>query len=224
MSTKMCKKNPSELCKDKTVTDLYIDQYRVATTNAVENILSMGLAVKEVYYKSKNGELNDYDLQYFCQSVGLKPKSSQFRKYKCIGEKAHIFKQYLDHMPQSFSTLYEIATLDADTFDMMYVKGSVGSNITLAQIKALAKKTQIVPARNKISGHHPQHVNWNTLRKYGKEINRFEIYIYSGLTEEKFNEVTRILHQLQEESLIRFEFPDIVEHILDDGDDMKLAA
>ena len=77
----------SSLRKNTTLTDEYVEKYMQATTDAVESILNMGLAVKEVYYKSKNGELNKHDLEYFCKSVGLDPKSSQFRKYKCIGSK-----------------------------------------------------------------------------------------------------------------------------------------
>lgn len=221
--TKNTKQSASQLCLNKPATDRYIHQYQSATAGAVENILNMGLAVKEVYYKSKNGELNDHDLKYFCESVGLKPKSSQFRKYKCIGEKAHIFKQYLDQMPQSFSVLYEIATLDADTFDLMYVTGTTPANITLAGIKELAKKSA-VPARNKISRQHPQHVNFRTLKKIAKETNRFAIYVYSNLTEEKQDQVIKILHQLQENSLIRFDIPDVMQYAADETDGLKVAA
>lgn len=221
--TKNTKQSASQLCLNKPATDQYIHQYQSATAGAVENILNMGLAVKEVYYKSKNGELNDHDLQYFCESVGLKPKSSQFRKYKCIGEKAHIFKQYLDQMPQSFSVLYEIATLDADTFDLMYVTGTTPANITLAGIKELAKKSA-VPARNKISNQHPRHMNFGTLQKIAKETNRFEIYVYSSLPTGKQDEVVKTLFQFQESGLIRFDMPQIMETIEEDSDDLELAA
>lgn len=223
MSAKMIKQSASQLCLNKPATDQYIHQYQSATAGAVENILNMGIAVKEIYHKSKNGELNDHDLQYFCESVGLKPKSSQFRKYKCIGEKAHIFKQYLDKMPQSFASLYEIATLDADTFDLMCVTGTTPSTITLAGIKQIAMKSG-VPARNKISNQHPNHLNWRVLKQIAKETNRFEIYVYSSLPDGKQDEVLKTLHQLQESGLIRFDMPQIMESIEDDSGELDLAA
>lgn len=216
--------NSSTLCKNKMVTDEYILKYQTATSNAVESILNMGLAVKEVYYKSKNGELDSNDLQYFCETVGLDPKSSTFRKYKCIGEKSHIFKQYLDKMPQSFSVLYEIATLDADTFDRMYVNGSTSPTITLEQMKKLAKKTGVVPARNKISVHNPNFLNWRTLQKVSEEMNRFEIHIYSTVPKEKRVEVTEALFHLQQSGLIRFTVPDVEDYIQEDPVEMVLAA
>lgn len=224
MSKLAVSNNSSILCKNKVVTDEYILKYQTATSNAVESILNMGLAVKEVYYKSKNGELNSDDLQYFCQSVGLDPKSSTFRKYKCIGEKAAVFRQYLEQMPKSFSTLYAIATLDADTFDRLNMNGSISPALTEEQLKKLANKSQVVPARNRISVHNPNYLRLKTLGSTLAEINRFSIYVYADLTEEKQEEVTRTLYQLQERGLIRFDMPDIVEYINEDSDELKIAA
>lgn len=196
----------------QSMVDGLIQRYQKSTKNAVENILEMGLAVKEIYHQSKNGVLNDSDLQYFCKTVGLDPKSSMFRKYKCIGEKAHIFKQYLDKLPQSFSVIYEIATLDADLFDSLVVNGKVGANITLEELKRLASKKSYIPARNRISTLNPRFLSRATLSQALNKINKIEFHIYSSLTKSEFDEVIGVLEGLQSKQLIRFDVSDIVEY------------
>ena len=93
-------------CVNKTIADEFIHRYQSSTKNALENILCMGEAVYEIYQKVKLEELDQSDLEYFCQSVHLDPKGSTFRKYKAIGENACVFRLHLDKLPSTFSVLY----------------------------------------------------------------------------------------------------------------------
>ena len=49
-------------CKNKTVTDEFIQRYQQSTKNAIEQILKMGEIVLEVYELSKDGLLNEHIL------------------------------------------------------------------------------------------------------------------------------------------------------------------
>jgi hypothetical protein len=130
-------KNQLTTCTNQSITDQFVQRYQKYTQNALENILCMGEAVFEIYHKVKSNELDNSDLEYFCQSVHLNPKSSTFRKYKAIGENAQKFRDHLNVMPNSFSVLYELATLDGDIFEVLISDNQIHNKLTLADIKRL---------------------------------------------------------------------------------------
>jgi hypothetical protein len=63
-------------CKNIAVTDEFIQRYQQSTKNAIEQILKMGEIVLELYELSKDGILNEHDLNYFCMNVGIDEKGS----------------------------------------------------------------------------------------------------------------------------------------------------
>ena len=213
-------------CKDISVTTRFIENYQLATKNAIEQILNMGKAVKEVYELSKSGELNVYDLNYFCMNVGINQKSSTFRKYKAIGENADKFRQYMDKLPSAFSTLYEIATLDSDTFEGIFIHGNNCKGLTLKQIRQLANKSSSVPTKNNSKISNSNTVSQASIRNLINVMNRFSIYIPSSLTESQMNEVIEIFDDLKTKGMITFETPNIISFRNDDEDDnnLRLAA
>jgi hypothetical protein len=103
--------------KDKALMDNLIQTYQTSTKTAVENILNMCIAVKEIDEKRKAKLINDFDVSYFCASVSLDRKSPTFRKYRKIGEHANRFQQHVDLLPSAYTVLFQIATLDADKFE-----------------------------------------------------------------------------------------------------------
>jgi hypothetical protein len=213
-------------CKDISVTTRFIENCQLATKNAIEQILNMGTAVKEVYELSKSGELNIYDLNYFCMNVGISQKSSTFRKYKAIGENANKFRQYMDRLPSAFSTLYEIATLDADTFEKIFINGNNCQGLTLKQIKHLANKNNPVPTKNNSKTNNPSYVSPASIRNLLDVTNRFSIYIPSSLSESQMNEVINIFEDLKSKGMISCETPTILSFRNDEDDHsiLKLAA
>lgn len=212
-------------CKDKTSTDKLIKRYQTSTKGAIEHILNMGVAVKEVYELSKSGQLNEYDLNYFCMSVGISQKSSMFRKYKAIGEKADKFMTYLDKMPSAFTSLYEIATLEADLFEEIFIKGNYGQNLTLKQIRQLANKKSAVPNKNSNNTPSLPYVHASTVAKFAKDINKITIRVARNLKDSDFNEVIQLLDDLQKRHLIEFEMPTTTQTSNDEDDgQLQLAA
>ena len=164
-------------CKDKTLTDEFIAKYQQSTKGAIEQILNMGESVLEVHELSKCGNLNEYDLNYFCMNVGINQKSSTFRKYKAIGENADRFRECMDKLPSAFSVLYELATLEADLFEKIVINGKYGKDLTLKQVRQLANKGNAVPSKNSSITNSPTYVHPSQVAKVLKKINRFVIYI-----------------------------------------------
>lgn len=211
-------------CKDKTQTDQFIEKYQKSTKNAIEQILCMGESVNAIHKKYKQGELNQYDLNYFCMRVGISQKSSTFRKYDAIGKNANKFRQHMNKLPSAFSVLYEIATLDADTFERVIIKSNNINGLTLKQVRQLANKNP-VPSKNSPFSNLPNHLQRNQIAKVMKKINRFVIYISSTAKESELNSIVNTFDELQKKGLLRFEMPEITEFENDDDShQLQLAA
>lgn len=210
-------------CKDKTQTDQLIENYQKSTKSAMEQILCMGESVNAIHEKCKQGELNQYDLNYFCLSVGINQKSSTFRKYDAIGKNADKFRQHMDKLPSAFSVLYEIATLDADTFERIIINSNNINGLTLKQVRQLANKNP-VPSKNSPFSNLPNHVPRNQIAKVMRKINRFVIYISSTAKESELNSIVNTFDVLQKKGLLRFEIPEITQFDNDDDNQQKLAA
>jgi len=203
-------------CKNKAVTDEFIQRYQQSTKNAIEQILKMGEIVLELYELSKDGLLNEHDLNYFCMNVGIDEKGSTFRKYKAIGENADRFREHLDKLPSAFSTLYEIATLDAITFEKIFINGENCQGLTLQQVKQLANINSPVPSMNKTIQSKPVTFTSAQIAKTVNKINRFAIYVSASLKESEMNYVVKVLEDLQSKYMITFDVPEILQYRHDD--------
>jgi len=213
-------------CKDRLLTDGFINKYQESTKGAIDQILLMGESVLEVYELSKSGVLNDYDLNYFCMNVGINQKSSTFRKYKAIGENADKFRQYMDKMPSAFSVLYEIATLEAETFEQIFVDNDFGKNLTLKQVRQLANKGKSVPSKNSSITTLPTYVHPSQVTKVLKKINRFVFHVLTSVNESELTSIVGMLDDLQKNGKISYEMPEITQYMDndEDGEQLQLAA
>jgi hypothetical protein len=137
----------SKLSNPNLVKDL-IAQYQSDTKNAVQNILNMCKTVKVLNDKVKSKELTESDLNYFCATVCLDKKSSTFRKYLCIADKAQLFQKYLEKVPASYTILYEITTLDSEQFESLVKSKQLNNFITLKEVKKISGKTPTVQPKN----------------------------------------------------------------------------
>jgi len=214
-------------CKDKTLTDEFIAKYQKSTKGAIEQILNMGESVLEVYELSKCGNLNEYDLNYFCMNVGINQKSSTFRKYKAIGQNADKFRECMDKLPSAFSVLYELATLEADLFEKIVINGEFGKNLTLKQVRQLANKgnTSVLSKNSSIS-NSPTYIHPSKVASVLKKINRFVIHISTSAKESELNSIVKMFDDFQKSGVLRYEMPEITEYLDDDDSDdqLKLAA
>jgi hypothetical protein len=202
-------------CKDKSLTQDFIEKYQKSTIGAIEQILNMGEVVLEIYELSKEGILNQFDLNFFCMKVGINQKSSTFRKYKAIGENADKFRQCMDKLPSTFSVLYELATLESNLFEKIVINGEYGKDLTLKQVRQLANKSNTVPSKNRPINHLPTYVHPSQVAKVLKKINRFVIYISSTAKESELNSIVKMFDEFQKSGVLRYEMPEITQFLVD---------
>lgn len=198
-------------CVNKSIADDFIRRYQSSTKNALENILCMGEAVNEIYQKTKSGELDKSDLEYFCQSVHLDPKSSTFRKYKAIGENSSRFREILEKLPPTFSVLYEMATLSSDDFENFTKNTVLSKSTTLEEFKQLVRKAQV-----KSPALIPQSTNSRPVQRV-KQVdvkeNYFEFTASPDIQKWQLDEIVNTLNYYSEKKWIQFEKPQILTSI-----------
>lgn len=128
-------------CKNRKLMDSLINTYQTSTKTAVENILNMCIAVKEIDEKRKAKEINDFDVMYFCATVSLDCKSATYRKYRKIGEHAERFKKHMDSLPSAYSVLFHITTLHPEKFEEMIELEQISPSLSLEKLKQLTNSS-----------------------------------------------------------------------------------
>lgn len=178
-------------CKNLTVVNDYISYYQQYTRNTVENILKLSSMITEMKEKEKSGELDKTDMNYFCFSVGLKREGSTFRKFEQIGKHSETFWKYIDKLPDSYTVLYEITTLDPDRFEELMSKNQITSYVTLKDIKQLGNKVSNI-TKNK------DELSFNV---------KFDLKSFSKDEVKKFGTVIKYLYQISQKNIIEFNVP-----------------
>jgi hypothetical protein len=130
-------------------------------------------------------------MKYFCFSVGLKRDGSTFRKFEQIGKHSEIFWKYVDKLPDSYTVLYEITTLDSDKFEELMSNNQITSYVTLKDIKELGNKVSIITKSK-------DELNFNV---------RFNLKSFSNDELKKFGTVIKYLYQMDQKNVLEFNVP-----------------
>ena len=206
-------------CVNKIIADDFIRRYQSSTKNALENILCMGEAVNEIYQKVKSKELDNSDLEYFCQSVHLDPKGSTFRKYKAIGQNASRFRTVVEKLPPTFSVMYELATLEADDFELFTKNTTISKNTTLEEFKQMVHRAKSF--NSNLHSLPSKQVMRKAAQQVQAETNYFEFTVISSIKKSNLDEILNMLNRYKSQGWIHFEEPQILSSVDDTDDDEK---
>ena len=89
-----------------------------------------------VIYEAKES-LEKSEYASFLKDIGRKPDDSTVRKYLAIGERYDDLIAYANLLPSSWTSIYVITQLPADSFMAMVATGESMANLTGAQLKLL---------------------------------------------------------------------------------------
>jgi hypothetical protein len=109
-----------------------VNEYKRFAKKSTENIIN--LAETLVRASSK---LSTDDFNRFCNEVHLQKDGSTFRKLMRIGEKISRFEMFLDRLPNNWTTLYKLASLDEDKFKLVTGSDVFRPSMTGKQINLL---------------------------------------------------------------------------------------
>lgn len=126
--------------------EFYVKQITSLKTNTAENILCIGLVMKEA-----KTNLSKNDFSSFLKSTHYEEKSSSVRKWIQIGDAYQRLSPIAHKLPVAWSTIYKLSKIDSNKFDLLERKNILHSEITAREIdehlsvknRANSKKIQL---------------------------------------------------------------------------------
>ena len=116
-------------------------EYVAAFKAGVEKTARSTLEMCRIVYEAEQS-LDKFQFKTFCEEVGLKDYSSTVRKFSAIGRVYPRFIQYVDQLPASWTNIYLITQIPADTFEECVTKGYALNKLTGAKLDELVKSTK----------------------------------------------------------------------------------
>jgi hypothetical protein len=152
-------------------------------------------------------DLGRRDRERFYADVKLDPKGSTVRKLMAIGQQLPRFQPYLNIIPNTWTTLYELARLEDEEFKMVVDSGVLHPLVTLREIDEVRGRPSTKPKQQFI----------------------FNVDLYKIGTPTRQAEFARRLEALVEEFGIKWEpmAPErekVLSRILTEADEQKQAA
>ena len=112
-----------------------VSDFKLYAKQTALGILEMG----RVVYEAKTSLRNSDEFAVFCKRVGYESNSSSIKKLKRIGEKYVYLKTQAQHLPNNWTSLYEISGLTESTLNDLISKGLIHQNVLGAEIKMFLK-------------------------------------------------------------------------------------
>ena len=107
----------------------FVREYKAYAKKSAENVLGLARTIMRV-----EGELGGLYRPAFYAEVGLDHDLSKLTKLKKIGEKLTRFQPYLEVLPNSWTTLYELARLQDEDFRRVAESGMMHPLATMKEI------------------------------------------------------------------------------------------
>lgn len=115
----------------------YVAQYRVAESRSAREILTM---CRLVFEASKS--LDSANFSDFCDDIGYKDYSSVIRKFIVIGKLQPRLNLYAELLPASWSSIYALTQIPAQSFENMINMKRSFKELTVAEVTKLVKETR----------------------------------------------------------------------------------
>lgn len=104
--------NGNELISPKVTK--YVKRYQVFIRKTAESIIGLAETLVEA-----EADLNELDFSIFCDEIGIRKADSTYSKLKKIGDNVNRFSPFVDRLPNSWTTIYKLAKLNPDQFDLI---------------------------------------------------------------------------------------------------------
>jgi hypothetical protein len=119
--------------------EIYVSNYRSYFNKSVEGVLGMSKAVWDA------NQLTQEDKDEFCKQTGLIEKYSTYKKLLKIGTKYKLYFDNQNNLPANWTTLYTLTSLTNEAIESLIDKGSINSNMTGSEAKALLPESNKKP-------------------------------------------------------------------------------
>ena len=116
-----------------------VSEFNAFAMKSSENVLGLATTILMVE------DLGRRDRERFYADVKLDPKGSTARKLRVIGEKLPRFQPFLSVIPNTWTTLYELARMEDDEFKTVAKSGVLHPLVTLREIEEVQGRASATP-------------------------------------------------------------------------------
>jgi hypothetical protein len=124
----------------------YAQQFLTFAKASTENTISMCELLNNAKIELKQKENNQKNELFnaLCKSIGYSKGANDptIKKFVRIGECANRFRPYIDKLPNSWTTLYEITQLDNGLFEHAIENGAINIKMIGREVKSLKQINQ----------------------------------------------------------------------------------
>jgi len=122
----------------------YSKQFLSLAKASTENTVAMCEVLHQAKLDFKEKDPKNVLFQELCKSIGYEKGANDptIKKFLRIGESANRFRPYLDRLPNSWTTLYEITQLDDALFDHAMESGAINIKMIGKEVKSLKNINQ----------------------------------------------------------------------------------
>jgi hypothetical protein len=112
----------------------FVARFQGCTKRTAEGLIDLVTTVAEA-----QDQLPPRHFARFCHEMKL-PEGSKFRKWKKLGEKAARFRAVIDRLPCNWTTLYLLALLTDEQFDLVQQDPLFGPAMTAEHVRLITGK------------------------------------------------------------------------------------
>ena len=127
--------------EDQEIAPMTRSEYVVAFRAGVQKTARATLEMCRVVYEASRS-LDNYEFSNFCREIGFKDWSSTVRKFIAIGKVYPRFIEYADQLPCSWTNIYLITQIPADTFEQCLKRQYPLKNLKGRELSALLNSTK----------------------------------------------------------------------------------
>ncbi|MDA9689370.1 hypothetical protein N9V13_03040 [Betaproteobacteria bacterium] len=104
--------SPDEIAQS----DELVDKYHQFAKKFALTVIELAVFMRETKQKFVNKEISENVFKVFCHKIQIKSDSSTYRKYESIANNAEKLRLYQDRLPDNYTTIYNICTLNKDEY------------------------------------------------------------------------------------------------------------
>jgi hypothetical protein len=106
-----------------------VQRYKTFQRKTAESYIRMAATLAEAHR-----QLSDMRLHDFCSAVGLEKGGSTYKKMLKIGQKLSRFEPFLDRLPDAWTTIHKLASLENHEFDRVATDERFGPTMTAVDL------------------------------------------------------------------------------------------
>jgi hypothetical protein len=122
----------------------YTQQFLSLAKTSTENTVAMCEVLHKAKQAFKEKDTKNVLFTELCKSIGYDKGANDptIKKFLRIGESAERFRPYLDRLPNSWTTLYEITQLDEELFNQAIEEGAINIKMLGKEVRSLKQINQ----------------------------------------------------------------------------------